>query len=135
LPPWQFVEQQSPLIAHESPSVLHALVPVGVGRAWQVVAQLPVQHSPADEQAVPVALQTVPAQSPETHDCEQHSAASEQAAPGVLQKAVVVQLPALVAPVGLVHEVEQHSPPSVQAAPDALQVETGVAHSSVWGLQ
>ncbi len=134
-PPWQFVEQQSAPTAQASPSVVHALVPVGVVSGWHVPEQLPVQHSVPAAQLVPVDLQVVFAQRPPTHDCEQHSPGSAHAAPGVLQKAVVVHVPAFVPPVGLSQAVEQQSPFAVQAAPLATHVETGVAHACVSGLQ
>ena len=134
-PPWQFVEQQSAPSAHVSPSVLHALVPLGVGSAWHAPEQRPVQHSPAEAHVAPVALHVAFAHSPPTQDCEQHSPGSAHAAPGVLQKAVVVHVPAFAAPVGLLHAVEQQSPFAVQVPPLAPQVETGVAHSCVTGLQ
>ena len=134
-PPWQFVEQQSAPAAHASPSVLHALVPVGVASAWHVPEHRPVQHSVPAAQVVPVALQVVFAQSPPTHDCEQHSPESAHAAPGVLQNAVVVHVPVFVPWVGLLQAVEQQSPFAVQAAPLAAQVDTGAAHACVTGLQ
>lgn len=134
-PPWQFVEQQSLPTVQASSSVLHALVPLGAGSAWQVVEQLPVQHSPPDAQAVPVVLQVVFAHRPPTQDCEQHSLGFAQAAPGDWQKAVVVQVPAFVACVGLLQAVEQQSPLSVQATPVPPQVETGAAHWWLTGLQ
>jgi hypothetical protein len=137
-PPWQFVEQQSTPVAQTSPSVLHALVPVGVGSAWHaagVPEQRPVQHSVPAPQVVPVDLQVAFAQRPPTQDCEQHSPGSAHAAPGVLQNAVVVHVPAFAARVGLLQAVEQHSPFAVQTAPLAAQVETGVAHACVTGLQ
>jgi hypothetical protein len=114
---------------------LHAFVPVGVESAWQVLEQRPVQHSAAAPQLVPVALQVVFAHSPPTQDCEQHSPGSTHAAPGVLQNAVVVHEPAFVPCVGLSQAVEQQSPFAVQAVPLAAQVETGVAHACVTGLQ
>ena len=128
LPPWQLVEQQSEPSAHASPSVLQALVPVGAGNAWQVVEQLPVQHSLPAEQEVPVALQEVLAHRPFTHDSKQHWLESAHAAPGVLQNAVVVQEPLLQAP-------EQHAAFEAQDAPESEQVETGVAHCWITGLQ
>lgn len=128
IPPWQLVEQQLAPVAHESPSVLHALVPLGVGRVWQVVAQLPVQQSPAAAQAVPVALQLVLAQRPFTHESEQHSLESAHAPPGALQNAVVVHAP-------LLHAPEQHPAFEVQALPEPRQVEIGGSHSSVDGSQ
>ena len=137
-PPWQFVEQHSAPAAHASPSVLQAFVPVGVGSAWHVAGvpeQRPVQHSVADAQPVPLDLQVVFAQSPPTHDCAQHSPGSAHAAPGVLQNAVVVHVPAFVPCVGLLQAVEQQSPFAVQAAPLAAQVDAGVAHAWVTGLQ
>ncbi len=137
-PPWQFVEQQSAPTAHASPSVLHALVPVGVGSGWHAAGapeQSPVQHSVPAAQLVPVDLQVVFAQRPPTHDCEQHSPESAHAAPGVLQNAVVVHVPVFVPCVGLLQAVEQQSPFVVQAAPLAAHVETGVAHACVNGLQ
>ncbi len=137
-PPWQFVEQQSAPTAHASPSVLHAVVPVGVGRGWHAAGapeQRPVQHSVPAAQLVPVDLQVVLAHRPPAHDCEQHSPASAHAAPGVLQNAVVVQDPAFVPCVGLLQAVEQQSPFAVQAAPLAAQVDTGAAHACVTGLQ
>lgn len=85
LPPWQFVEQHSDPAPHPSPRVLHALVPVGEGRAWHAPLQLPVQHSAADEQVAPVALHSVFAHRPLTHESEQHSLESAHAPPGVLQ--------------------------------------------------
>jgi hypothetical protein len=99
------------------------------------VAQLPVQHSSAAAHAVPVVLQDVLAHRPLTHACEQHSLGVAHAAPGDLQNAVVVQVPAPVAPVGLLQAFEQHSGPAVQAPPDAVQVDVGVAHCWVSGLQ
>ena len=128
IPPLQLVEQQSLPVAHESPSVLHALVPVGVGRALHVVAQLPVQHSPADAQAVPVALQVVLAQRPLTQESEQHSLESAHAPPGTLQNVVVVQVP-------LLHAPEQHPAFDVQVLPEARQVETGGSQSIFDGSQ
>jgi hypothetical protein len=79
-----------------------------------------------------VALQTVPAQSPPAQESEQHSPGSAQAAPGVLQKAVEVQV-CVVA----LQAVEQQPalPVAVQSAPEARQVETGVAQRWVEGLQ
>ncbi len=127
-PPWQLVEQQSDPSVQESPSVRHALVPVGEGSAWQVVAQLPVQHSPAAAHAVPVPLQVVFAQRPLAQESEQHSLESAHAAPGVLQNAVVVQAPLLQAP-------EQHPAFESQALPVPRQLETGGSHCEVWGLQ
>ena len=135
-PPWQFVEQQSAPAAHASPSVLHAVVPVGAARAWHAPElQSPVQHSPAEAHVVPVTLHVAFAQRPPTQDCEQHSPGSPHAAPGVLQNAVVVQVPAFVPCVGLLQAVEQQSPFDVQVVPLGAQVETGVAHSCVSGLQ
>lgn len=128
LPPWQLVEQHSGPVAHASPRVLQALVPEGAARAWQVVAQLPVQHSCGPLHAAAVGLQEVFAQRPLTQESEQHSPESAQAPPGALQKAVVVHLPALQAP-------EQHWPFEVQVPPEAPQVETGVAQSCDTGLQ
>jgi hypothetical protein len=128
IPPLQLVEQQSLPVAHESPSVLQALVPLGVGRAWQVVAQLPVQHSPGDAQAVPVLLQVAFAQRPLTQESEQHSLESAHAPPGTLQKAVVVHAP-------LLHAPEQHPAFEAQASPEPRQVETGGPQSSVVGSQ
>jgi hypothetical protein len=107
---------------------LHALVPVGVGRAWQVVAQLPVQHSAADAQAVPVVLQVVVAQRPLTQESEQHSLESAHAPPGTLQNAVVVHAP-------LLHAPEQHPAFEGQASPEPRQVEIGDLHSSADGSQ
>lgn len=135
LPPWQFEEQHSVFAAQASPRVLHEVPPESGGRAWQVVEQLPVQHSPAAPQAVPVALHSVLAHRPPTHESEQQSPAPRQEAPGVLQKAVVVHRPAPGAWVGLSHAPEQHSPFALQVAAGALQVETGAAHCWVAGLQ
>ncbi len=135
VPPWQFVEQQAAPLEHASPSVRHEVVPVGAGSAWQIPEQRPVQHSIPDAQLVPVDLHVVFAQSPPTQDCEQHSPESAHAAPGVLQKDVVVHAPAFAPPVGLLQAVEQQSPFAVQVAPLDPQVETGVAHTCVTGLQ
>lgn len=134
-PPWQLVEQQSAPAAHASPSVRHALVPVGAGSAWHVPEQSPVQHSPPEAQVAPVALQIAFAHSPPTQDCEQHSPGSAHAAPGVLQKAVVVHVPAFAAAVGFLQAVEQQSAFVVHVAPLATHVDTGVAQACVTGLQ
>jgi hypothetical protein len=129
------VEQQSAPRVQASPRVLHAVVPEGEGSAWHVTLQLPVQHSLPDPHVVPVALHTVFAHWPLTHESEQHSLESAQAPPGPLQKAVVVQVPALAACVGFLQAVEQHSSPVVQLEVDALQVETAGAQSCVRGSQ
>jgi hypothetical protein len=134
-PPWQLVEQQSAPSVQASPSVLQAVVPEGAARGWQVVAQRPVQHSAEEVHAVAVGLQAVSVQRPASQEREQHSPGLPQAAPGALQKAVVVQVPALVARVGLLHALEQQSPLTVQVAAGALQVETGVAHCCLMGSQ
>jgi hypothetical protein len=133
-PPWQLVEQHALPVAQVSPSVLQALVPEGVGTGWQVVEHRPVQHGSPDPQAVPVDLQVVFAQRPLTQESEQHSLASVQAPPGVLQNAVVVQVPDDW-PLGMLQAVEQHSALLVQVAPEPWQVETGSAHCCVTGLQ
>lgn len=133
-PPLQLVEQQSELREQESPSVLQALVPEGAGIAWQVVEQSPVQHWAAVVQALVVEVQAVSEQRPPTQLTEQHSLELTQAAPGVLQKVVLVQVPPFVVAVGLLQEPEQHSPFPVQT-PVFLQAETGVAQSFVVGLQ
>lgn len=135
LPPWQLVEQQSAASVQLSPRVLQAAVPEGAGSAWQVVAQLPVQHSVGEAQAVAVGLQAVSVQTPPWQEREQHSPGLTQAAPGVLQKAVVVQVPALAAPLGLWQLLEQQSPLMVQATPEARQAETGGAHCCFRGSQ
>jgi hypothetical protein len=133
-PPWQLVEQQALPVAQVSPSVLQELVPEGVGIGWQVVEHRPVQHWSPESQAVPVDLQVVFAHRPATHDSEQHSLASEQAPPGALQNAVVVQVPEDWPP-GMLQAVEQHSALLVQVVPEPWQVETGSAHCCVTGLQ
>ncbi len=130
LPPWQLVEQQSPASAQVSPSVLQALEP---GSGWQVpVVQIPVQQSAPAVQDVLVVWHTVLPQRPPTQESEQHSPGSAQAAPGVLQKAVEVQV--LVVALQAV-EQQPALPVSVQSVPAAWQVETGAAHSFVEGLQ
>ena len=127
--PWQLVEQQSPASAQVSPSVLQALAP---GSGWQVVEQRPVQQSVAAAQAVVVGRHTVLAQRPLTQERLQHSPGSAQAAPGVLQKAVEVQVRVVV-----LQAVEQQPalPVRVQSAPATWQVETGAAQRLVDGLQ
>lgn len=127
--PWQLVEQQSPASAQVSPSVLQALAP---GSGWQVVEQRPVQQSVAAAQAVVVGWHTVLAQRPLTQERLQHSPGSAQAAPGVLQKAVEVQVCVVV-----LQAVEQQPalPVRVQSAPVAWQAETGAAQRLVDGLQ
>jgi hypothetical protein len=129
LSPWQLVEQQSPASAQVSPSVLQALAP---GSGWQVVEQRPVQQSVPAPQVVPVVLQGVLAQRPPAQESEQHSPGSAQAAPGVLQNAVVVQVCVVE-----LQAVEQQPalPVRVQSVPVAWQVETGVSQSLVDGLQ
>jgi hypothetical protein len=132
-PPWQLVEQQSPGSAQASPSVLQAAPATA---AQEPPEQRPEQQSAGalqDEAAVvPVGLHTVPAQRPLTQESEQHSPGSAQAAPGVLQKAVEVQ----VWVVGL-QAVEQQPalPVRVQSVPEAWQAETGAAQRCVIGLQ
>jgi len=81
---------------------------------------------------VPVGLHTVPAQRPLTQESEQHSPGSAQAAPGVLQKAVEVQVWVVV-----LQAVEQQPalPVAVQSVPAAWQVETGAAQRWLVGLQ
>ena len=130
LPPWQLVEQQSPASVQASPSVLQALAP---GSGWQVPAvQRPVQQSVGAAQGVVVVVHVVLAQRPLTQESEQHSPGSAQAAPGVLQKAVEVQVCVVE-----LQAVEQQPafPVSVQSVPAAWQVETGAAHRFVEGLQ
>ncbi len=130
LPPWQLVEQQSPGAAQASPSVLQALEP---GSGWQApVVQRPVQHSVPAPQAVVVGLQAVLAQRPLTQESEQHSPGSAQAAPGVLQKAVDVQV--LVVALQAV-EQQPALPVTLQSVPAAWQVEIGAAQSLLDGLQ
>jgi hypothetical protein len=132
-PPWQLVEQQSPGSAQASPSVLQEAPAIA---AQKPPAQRPEQQSvgaPQDEAAVvPVGLHTVPAQRPLTQESEQHSPGSAQAAPGVLQKAVEVQVWVVV-----LQAVEQQPalPVAVQSVPASWQVETGAAQRCVDGLQ
>ena len=127
------VEQQSPGSAHVSPSVLQA--------APAIAAQKPPEQTPEQQSVgalqdeavvVPVGLHTVPAQRPLTQESEQHSPGSAQAAPGVLQKAVEVQVWVVV-----LQAVEQQPalPVRVQSVPEAWQVETGAAQRCVDGLQ
>src|SRR5574342_304903 len=89
----QLVEQQSVAREHESPSVLQVLAP---GSATQAPAgQSPVQHSaetPAVAvQVAPVLLHSTSEQRPPAQVPEQQSLGLAHAAPGTLQKEVVVQ--------------------------------------------
>lgn len=93
-----------------------------------------MQHWGAVVQPVPVVVQAASEQRPPTQLTEQHSLELTHAAPGVLQKLVLVQVPPLVVFVGLLQEPEQQSPLFVQT-PVFLHAETGVAQSFVVGLQ
>src|SRR5690242_3659435 len=108
-------------------SDLQPLPPGSAAQRWSA-PQSPVQHWLPAVQAVPVWLQTVPAQAWLTHDSEQHSPDESQLPPSGLQNAGVVQV---AAPDGPEHMPEQHPDADWHEAPAPPQLTAGDAHTPV----